>query len=230
MFTLVWGNELMQLVTQSDIMTKCVLLILLSLSIICWGIFFYKLALVSIKQRHIHKIRKALKEVKNFNDLREVAAQFAHTIPGYMLTKNISFLKQLLESKQPEERVLSEHDLEYVDDYVHQTIDELMQAETSYLVVLSTTAAVSTLLGLFGTVWGLIHAFVSISQRQMADIVTIAPGIAEALITTLVGLMVAIPALVMYHFLYQKVRLMEYHYMYIADTLRIFVKRFLIKG
>ena len=213
---------------QSDIMTKFVLLILLFLSIVCWGIFFYKFALVRIKQRHICEIKKALKAVKTFNDVREVAARFAHTIPGYMLSKDISFVKQILESK--EDQTLSEHDLEYIDDYIFQTIEELMQAETSYLSVLSTAAAVSPLLGLFGTVWGLIHAFVSISQQQAADIVTIAPGIAEALITTLAGLIVAIPALAMYHFLHQKARSIEYNYMYLADTLRVLIKRFLVKG
>jgi len=229
MFTLAWGNELMQLVSQLNIMTKFVLLVLLFLSIFCWGIFFYKLALIRIKERHIKKIKKALKEAKNFNDVREIAARFAHTIPGYMLTKNIAFIKQVLESK-PVDDTLTQNDLEYVDDHIFQTIDELMQAETSYLTVLSTSAAVSPLLGLFGTVWGLIHAFVSISQQQTADIVTIAPGIAEALITTLAGLMVAVPALIAYHFLHQKARAIEYHYMYIADTLRLQVKRFLVKG
>lgn len=229
MFTLVWGNELMQLVMQSDAMTKLVLLILLVLSIVCWGIFFYKLALNRIKQRHIHEMRKALKEVKTFNDVRDVAARFSHTIPGYMLTRNIAFIKQLLESKQ-EDRTLSESDLDYIDDYIFQTVDELMQAETSYLSVLSTSAAVSPLLGLFGTVWGLIHAFVNISHQQSADIVTVAPGIAEALITTLAGLLVAIPALAMYHFLYQRARSIEHWYASMADTLRIFIKRFLVKG
>lgn len=228
MVTLAWGNALLQLVMQSDIMTKFILVLLLSLSILCWGIFFYKWALVAVKERHIREIKKALKEVKTFHDLRELAARFAHTIPGYMLSKNIMFIKQVLDAKQ--EGTLAEEDREYIDDYIYQTVDELMQAETSYLTFLSTTAAVAPLLGLFGTVWGLVHAFVNISQQQTADIVTIAPGIAEALITTLAGLMVAIPVLAMYHFLHQKARLLEFYYLNLADTLRIFMKRFLAKG
>ena len=73
--------------------------------------------------------------------------------------------------------------------------------------MLSVSAAVSPLLGLFGTVWGLVHAFVRIGELQTADIATVAPGIAEALITTLAGLMVAIPALVMYHYVANKIRI-----------------------
>ena len=73
--------------------------------------------------------------------------------------------------------------------------------DEAYVPILSSCAAVAPLLGLFGTVWGLIHAFLQISQTQVADLATVAPGISEALITTLAGLMVAIPALIMYNYL-----------------------------
>jgi len=92
----------------------------------------------------------------------------------------------------------------------------MADAEESYLWILSTSAAAATLLGLFGTVWGLIHAFLRISQKQSADIVTVAPGIAEALMTTLVGLIVAIPALILFNYLSVQVRRMEGYYMEIA--------------
>ena len=58
----------------------------------------------------------------------------------------------------------------------------------------------------FGTVWGLIHAFMGIAQQKSADISAVAPGIAEALITTLGGLIIAIPALVMFNYLTSEVR------------------------
>src|SRR6185436_18291996 len=82
-----------------------------------------------------------------------------------------------------------------------QIIDDMMYQEESYLTLISTSGGVATLLGLFGTIWGLIHSFVRISELKSADVLTVAPGIAEALITTLVGLMVAIPAIVMFNFL-----------------------------
>ena len=80
-------------------------------------------------------------------------------------------------------------------------VDAIVVHEESYLPFLSTSAAVAPLLGLFGTVWGLIHAFMRISEKQVADITTVAPGIAEALVTTLAGLFVAIPALIMFNYL-----------------------------
>jgi biopolymer transport protein ExbB/TolQ len=75
------------------------------------------------------------------------------------------------------------------------------------------------LLGLFGTVWGLIHAFIRISEKQAADITVVAPGIAEALITTLAGLIVAIPALIMYNYLIVRVRHIETQMVQLADRI-----------
>lgn len=92
-----------------------------------------------------------------------------------------------------------------------------MSNEQSLLPILFASASVSPLIGLFGTVWGLVHALVSISQQQTADIATIAPGMAEALITTLAGLVVAIPALTLYHYLQSHVRQAEQQYGRLAD-------------
>jgi biopolymer transport protein TolQ len=108
---------------------------------------------------------------------------------------------------------------ELVNQQIDQSLDELVHEEESYLPLVSTSAGVSTLLGLFGTIWGLIHAFIRISQMQSADIATVAPGIAEALITTLAGLMVAIPSTVMYNVLVVQVRKLEHKYLMLADKI-----------
>jgi biopolymer transport protein TolQ len=67
--------------------------------------------------------------------------------------------------------------------------------------ILATTAAISPLLGLLGTVWGIMYSFINIGQQGSASIATVAPGIAEALVTTIAGLVVAIPAMVGHNFL-----------------------------
>ena len=74
------------------------------------------------------------------------------------------------------------------------------------LTFLATTAAVGPLLGLLGTVWGIMSAFRAMSVAGTASIGTVAPGIADALITTVAGLFVAIPAVVAYNYLFGKVR------------------------
>jgi len=210
-------NMLMQLLAQSDAMTKFVLFILLIMSVLCWAVFFYKIVSFNLKRREMRAALQHLKKVRNLDGLRTMAAAFAHTLPGYVAAKNLSFLKSLLESQ--ESRVLNEHELELLQQRVEQTIDNIVYNEESYLTILSSTAAAAPLLGLFGTIWGLVHSFVSISQQQQADIATIAPGMAEALITTLFGLMVAIPAMLMSHYLHTQVRNLEQQLLNFADKL-----------
>ena len=111
--------------------------------------------------------------------------------------------------------------------HIDQTVDTLVSNEESYLAVLSTSAAVSPLLGLFGTVWGLIHAFISISEKQAADIAVVAPGIAEALVTTLAGLIVAIPALIMYNYLALRIRTIEGQIVQFADKMSFIMQQLL---
>ena len=64
---------------------------------------------------------------------------------------------------------------------------------------LATTGSVAPFVGLFGTVWGIMNAFVEIAQQQNTNLVVVAPGIAEALMATALGLLAAIPAVVFYN-------------------------------
>lgn len=212
------GNALAQLLLQSDAMTKFILFVLLLMSIVCWTIFLYKIVLFVIKGRQMHTALKYLKKIHTIDDLRIMAAEFSNTLPGYVINKNLLFLKSFLEIKDAK-NPLSEHELELLQQRIEQTIDGVVHREQSYLPILFSSAAVSPLLGLFGTIWGLMHSFVNISQKQQADIVTIAPGLAEALITTLAGLMVAIPSLLMFHYLNNEVRHIEQKLYNLADRL-----------
>ena len=76
------------------------------------------------------------------------------------------------------------------------------------LPLLATAGSVCPFLGLFGTVWGVMTAFLDISTQGSTNIVVVAPGIAEALITTIAGLAVAIPAMVAYNYFVQRSRVL----------------------
>jgi len=74
-----------------------------------------------------------------------------------------------------------------------------MDAIESHLSFLATVGSVSPYVGLFGTVWGIMHAFVGLSNLQQVTLATVAPGIAEALVATAIGLFAAIPAVIAYN-------------------------------
>ena len=113
------------------------------------------------------------------------------------------------------------HKRDYLEVLVSQHIGTLMLEEECYLPLLGSSAAVSPLIGLFGTIWGLIHAFLDISKEKSADISTVAPGIAEALITTLAGLVVAIPAMIAFHYFSHELRRIESQLLDIGEMLLI---------
>ena len=223
MVKFIFGNSLWQLIKQSDVVTKSVLLILVVMSIICWAIFFYKLILLRIKKRELESALVDMEQVMSMDKLLAVTATHTKTLPGYFLSRNLLRLKTLLASS-PDKRRLNDRECEFMNNHIAQTTEELIANEESYLSVLSTTAAASPLLGLFGTVWGLVHAFIRISELRTADITTVAPGISEALITTLAGLMVAIPVLVMYSYLSSQLRYVEQLFMKLGDRVAFVVQ------
>ena len=218
MTQLFMGNALWHLIMQSDAICKGVLLILLVLSIITWTIFFYKFILLRNKKKELAQALEQLNNVQTFDDLLSPGYRLNTTFGGYFINRNLAFLKSILETAKLQGRIgLTAEEREMVREHSYQVIDDVVAKEETNLPFLSATAAVSPLLGLFGTVWGLVHAFVSISQKQSADIATVAPGIAEALITTLAGLMVAIPALVMFVYLNTMVKNIEQQCTNLAD-------------
>ncbi|MFH1132740.1 MAG: MotA/TolQ/ExbB proton channel family protein, partial [Pseudomonadota bacterium] len=98
-----------------------------------------------------------------------------------------------------------------------QTIERALdRAETtemtkleSMLPFLATTGSAAPFIGLFGTVWGIMNSFRNIGAKGAANLATVAPGIAEALIATAIGLMAAIPAVVAYNYFLRRVKVLS---------------------
>lgn len=210
------GNSLWFLIVQSDAMSKGVLICLLSMSILCWTVFFFKIIVHCIKVSHIKKSLRDISVNNTASDLKQYASAHKKMVASYIIHKNLSIFDRL-KSKGMFDTKQACDALEYVSD---QAVDDVVQQEFTFVPLLSTCAMVAPLLGLFGTIWGLVHAFLSIAERHNADITTVAPGIAEALITTLAGLIVAIPAQVMYSVMVSRIRAFDGLATRCADTVR----------
>ena len=201
-----WGNSLWQLVTQADATSRIVLLILLAMSILCWSVFLYKLILLRVKKRQLKDAIESVGKLQNLEELVQDTKKRVNTLPGYVITKILTLLKKVSCADAGETLKLDVKEWEFFQQSSHQIVDNIADREDSLLSLLMTSAQIAPLLGLFGTVWGLIHSFIRISEKQSADITTVAPGIAEALITTLVGLAVAIPAYALFQYLNGQIR------------------------
>ncbi|HSW77097.1 MAG TPA: MotA/TolQ/ExbB proton channel family protein [Candidatus Saccharimonadales bacterium] len=208
------NNVIWSLIVQSDFMTKMVMFTLFFMSVVCWAIALYKLILLKIKQKQCRAILHEMRRCTTLQEVLEIASENKKTLPGYVLIQLLSHAKQAQES----------HSIELFQFQVDSIIDDVLYQEEAYTPVLTISASVATLLGLFGTVWGLIHAFVRISEKQSADIVAVAPGISEALITTIAGLVVAIPALVFAQYIALKVKNLEHSLLILSDKVVVMVR------
>lgn len=220
------GNSLWHLIAQSDAVCKGILLLLLVLSIISWALFFYKLIILNTKKRELKQAHEQLNVVQNFDDVLSTGYRLNNTIGGHFINRSLMFLKSLLEGAKINGRAALNHEeREMVRENSYQVIDELVAHEEAYMPFFSATAAAAPLIGLFGTVWGLIYAFVRISEKQSADIATVAPGIAEALITTMASLVIAIPALVMFVYLNTKIKSLDQQLVSLSDKFMMITNR-----
>ncbi len=217
---LFFGNALWHLIAQSDTMTKIILLLLLVVSITCWSLIFFKWTAYNQKEKEIRNTLTKIRLLTTKQEFLALSVQESHTCTGPLFlvySQDIQFLLQ--------NNALTLLDKESIDVQKSLLIEEIIFQEEAYLPVLSIASASGPLVGLFGTVWGLTNSFISISQKQSADIVTIAPGMAEALITTLAGLMVAIPMLVMFHYLNGRVRTLDHMLQQLSDQMHIVVQK-----
>lgn len=100
-------------------------------------------------------------------------------------------------------------DIENVERALRRTAGNEMTALETLLPFLATTGSVAPFIGLFGTVWGIMQSFISIHGHGSASLDVVAPGIAEALIATAIGLVAAIPAVMAYNYFLRRIRVLE---------------------
>jgi biopolymer transport protein ExbB/TolQ len=169
------------LISQSDGTTKLIVYTLMLVVFAIFVIFAYTLTKLNNKKNDSKAIINKLRNGKKIDKI------YGHKFANFIV---LLIEKFTLKSKEEYEILLESATLSY------------LQREKFFITFLATAASVAPLVGLFGTVWGIIHAFSGISASGITDISAIAPGIAEALITTLLGLIVAIPSLIFHNILY----------------------------
>ena len=168
------------------------------------------------KLKALKQAKGLLKNTRSMDDLLARVGVMQTTYAGELMTTFLGDFKRVLKSGIHGN--IPDKDWYFLQATFNQRIDEAVAAEETQLPILSTCAAGAPLIGLFGTVWGLIHSFMTIAEQRSADIAAVAPGIAEALITTLGGLIVAIPALAMYAYIQSQIRILEREVVDLSDT------------
>jgi len=177
---------------SADVIVKAVMIGLALASLVTWTIFIAKMIELSVAKG---KLRRSLKTIAESRSLAE--AQFA-------LGSKTGVLPAFLAAAMREARLSAGISSDIgIKERAASSFAEISRAEARRIRFgmgqLATIGATSPFVGLFGTVWGIMNSFIGISKAQTTNLAVVAPGIAEALLATAIGLVAAIPAVIIYN-------------------------------
>ncbi|MHB8882948.1 MAG: protein TolQ [Thermodesulfovibrionales bacterium] len=180
------NSSIIQLILNAGLVVKGVLLILLSFSIVSWAIIIFK-------QRYFSKANKESEQfLRAYRANRDPRNLFKAT-KNMVLSPIANVFKAVYTDDAQRDRGEVKRVLRR-----YETLESVKLEK--YLNFLATTGSTSPFIGLFGTVWGIMNSFHGIGTAGSASLAVVAPGIAEALIATAIGLAAAIPAVIAYNY------------------------------
>lgn len=192
------------LVMQADMVVKLVLMILLLASFYCWVIIFNKLVRFKHLRSSTEKFERVFWSGQLLDNLYErVKDKVNHPMAAVFVAAMHEWGRRRGAGKDDETQVTSSLLRTGVKERIFQAMQvahnrSMGQLEKN-LTFLATVGATAPFIGLFGTVWGIMNSFQSIAASKNTTLVVVAPGIAEALFATAVGLFAAIPAVIFYN-------------------------------
>jgi biopolymer transport protein TolQ len=203
-------HSVLDLVRGSGLVVQAILYLLVLFSVVSWGIIAQKYRQVRRAKRESAKFIEIFWERRNLSSIHDASRELTASPVGQVFRSGYEELVRVSRSKKessPGDNLTTE--LGGVDN-VSRAMQRATSVETTKLEkncsFLATTASSAPFVGLFGTVWGIMDAFRGLSVTHSSSIQAVAPGIAEALIATAVGLAAAIPALMAYNYFVQQIK------------------------
>ena len=186
---------LMSLFFRADLVVKLVILILFAASIFSWTIIIHKIRLF----RSLKKISKQFEEeFWSGRSIKEIASTTHHLSESPIKYVFLEAVDEIEKSNKDGKK-----NIESIIDRINRTMEAAIDYQNEklslYFSYLATIGATTPFIGLFGTVWGIMNSFQSIAISRNTSLAVVAPGIAEALFATALGLLAAIPAVIAYN-------------------------------
>ena len=182
--------SIVSLFIRADIIVKSVIIILIASSIYSWAIIFDKI-------RMFRKINKGAEEFEEKFWKSKSAETFYNNLPSSINDPMAQVFKTTMQTviKSRSRSNLSER----LTGILEANIEKQMNIVDKNYTFLATVGSTAPFIGLFGTVWGIMNSFQSIAISRNTSLAIVAPGIAEALFATALGLLAAIPAVIAYN-------------------------------
>jgi biopolymer transport protein TolQ len=203
---------ILDMVVGSGPVVRAVLLILIGFSVGCWGIALAKSVEMRRARRQSGRFIEIFWDAKNLATIQVASVDLRESPVAQIFRAGYQELQRLTKGKRGNP-VADDEGSEFggIENVQRAMLRARTQEVTRLergLTFLATTASTAPFIGLFGTVWGIMTAFMGLSTTTSSSIQAVAPGIAEALIATAVGLAAAIPAVVMYNRFARQVRVL----------------------
>ncbi|MCZ8255568.1 MAG: protein TolQ [Polaromonas sp.] len=189
--------SIVSLILNASWVVQAVVALLVGVSIASWAAIFRKIIALKKVQKLNDEFDREFWSGTSLNDLFSGAAQNAkHSGPMERI-----FASGMREYQKLRERHITDPGtlLDGARRAMRASYQRELDAIEANLSFLATVGSVSPYVGLFGTVWGIMHAFTGLAALEQVTLATVAPGIAEALVATAIGLFAAIPAVVAYN-------------------------------
>ncbi|MFA9453638.1 MAG: protein TolQ [Candidatus Aminicenantaceae bacterium] len=192
------------LILQGSIIVQLVLLILLFFSVFSWAVIFFKRNTLKASSLQSRKFLSVFRQSKNLLEVNEASKKYKASPLASLFRAAYKELAYMTKS-DPNPKLTSDNMESINRALIKASNREVIKLE-KMMSFLATTASVTPFIGLFGTVWGIMDAFQEIGESQTTALQAVAPGIAEALIATAMGLFAAIPAVIAYNHYLQRIK------------------------
>lgn len=201
-----------QLVIGASPVVQLVLIILVLMSVVCWyiiGAKMIRLGQATTQSRGFLELfwskQKARQwDARSMTDIYSQLAKYVRSPLATLFRAGYVELGRIARTGTPDK-----DDIDNIERAVRRAQTAEVTRLESKVSVLATTGSTAPFVGLFGTVWGIMNAFIAIHGQKSAGLDVVAPGIAEALIATAIGLAAAIPAVMAYNYFVRRIRVIE---------------------
>lgn len=202
------GSGIVGLFLTSGLVGQAIVVVLLGFSVISWSMILLKYQYLRRAEKESHAFLAVFRKTKNVKELRAEAETRKYSPLASLFVEGSKEIELILRSFP--DGAVPDDDRPALSQEIDRALkittqDEVVYLER-YLAFIGTTGTVAPLLGLFGTIWGIMDSFYGIGIKGSGDISALAPGLAGALVTTIAGLFVAIPAVVAYNYFAERIR------------------------
>jgi biopolymer transport protein TolQ len=192
------------LIAGASFVVQLVMLLLLVMSLVGWYVIGFKVLFIARATRESDSFLEAFWRSKDIDAIYATAQGYPYSPVSKLFIAGYTELSKLQGGTSADR----DGDLENVERALGKAQVRATTQLESMVPFLATTGSAAPFIGLFGTVWGIMNSFKAIGAMKSASVANVAPGIAEALIATAIGLVAAIPAVMAYNYFLRRIRVL----------------------